>query len=53
MPRVPDVHLQLEIAELLVSGIMSDAVAVEHAVERLKHRLAVRDMPLGKVLRGP
>ena len=52
MPGVTDVHLEFEIAVLLIGGEMAHAIAVEHGAERLEPRLAFRDMPLGKIRRG-
>ena len=52
MPDVPDVHLQLEIAERLVGGEVAIAIAVQHAAERLEDRLAAQDAPLGQIRRG-
>jgi hypothetical protein len=52
MPDVPDVHLQLEIAERLVRGEVAVAIPVQHTAECLEIRLAVQDLPLDQVLSG-
>ena len=52
MPGVADMHLQFEIAKLLVGCEVTDTITVQNGAQRFELRLAVRDVPLGEVGRG-